>query len=96
MRVEQEKIELLKKEQKITVELKYKSWVHSAYLEELEMRAEAEARKRELLLTKLYARQNASIKQRISVNEGSFKNLYRKRTPYTENPEAMLFDGIRD
>ena len=60
------------------------------------MRAEAEARKRELLLTKLYARQNATIKSRIQLNEGSFKNLFRKRTPYADNPEAMLFDGIRD
>lgn len=43
----------------MTLELKYKSWVHTAYLMELEQRAEAEARKRELLLTKLYARLNA-------------------------------------
>jgi len=95
-RIEQEKIKLLKREQKITVELKYKSWIHSAYLMELEQKAEAEARKRELLLTKLYARLNAQIRSRLAYNEGTYKRNFRKRTGLSDAPETMLFDGIRD
>ena len=95
-RIELEKIKLLKREQKITVELKYKSWIHSAYLIELEQKAEAEARKRELLLTKLYAKLNAQIRQKLFYNEGTYRRNFRKRTGLADAPETMLFDGIRD
>ena len=95
-RRELEKIKLLKREQKITVELKYKSWIHSAYLIELEQKAEAEARKRELLLTKLYAKLNAQIRQKLFYNEGTYRRNFRKRTGLADAPETMLFDGIRD
>jgi len=61
-RVEQEKIRLLKKEQKVTARLKYRSNVIGERLDELESMAESESRKRELTLTKLYARLNGKIK----------------------------------
>jgi len=43
---------------------------------------EAEARKREMHLTKLYARLNSKIRAQVVFNEGNLKTLSRKRTPY--------------
>ncbi len=57
---------------------------------------ESESRKRELTLTKLYARLNGKIRQLIAYNEGNLKVIQRKRTPYQTNKNEMLFDGIRD
>ena len=57
---------------------------------------EAEARKREVTLTKLYARLNSKIRAQIYFNEGNLKTLSRKRTPYGAQESEMLFDGIRD
>ena len=60
-RIEQEKIRLLKKEQRVTARLKYRSKVLGEKLGETEQMQESDARKRELTLTKLYARLNGKI-----------------------------------
>jgi hypothetical protein len=57
---------------------------------------EAEARRRELTLTKLYARLNHTIRSQVTNAEGKLKAISRKRTPYGDKREEMLFDGIRD
>lgn len=59
---------------------------------------ESESRKRELTLTKLYARLNGKIRAQIAYNEGNLKVIQRKRVPYaeTDTKSEMLFDGIRD
>jgi hypothetical protein len=51
--MEHKKMLLLQKEQIATLNLKYQGWHHAAFLEEIESRSEAEARLRELTLTKL-------------------------------------------
>ena len=97
-RIEQEKIKLLKKEQRITARLSYRSKVIGQRLTELESMHESESRKRELTLTKLYARLNGAIRAQIAYNEGNLKVIQRKRIPYQDNDvkSKMLFDGIRD
>lgn len=80
----------------MTAKLKYSARIHGEELAELENMNETEARKREMTLTKLYARLNQTIKAQISFNEGNLKTLARKRTPFNANREDMLFDGIRD
>ena len=57
---------------------------------------ESESRKRELTLTKLYARLNGKIREQIAYHEGNLKVIQRKRVPYAETKNEMLFDGIRD
>ena len=57
---------------------------------------ESESRKRELTLTKLYSRFNGKVRAQIAYNEGNLKVIQRKRTPYAQNKDEMLFDGIRD
>jgi len=57
---------------------------------------EAEARRRELVLTKLYARLNNRIEMNIKNAEGSLKTLSRKRTNMDKDDNEQLFDGIRD
>src|SRR6056300_643737 len=94
--VEMEKLRLLQMEQRATTHLSYKAKVHGEELAELEAMLEAEARKREITLTKLYARLNSKIRAQIMFNEGNLKTLSRKRTPYGAQQEEMLFDGIRD
>lgn len=81
-RVEQEKIDLLRKEQHITARLTYRSKVIGEKLAELEAIKEAEARKRELTLTKLYARLNGKIRELVAYHEGNLKVIQRKRLPY--------------
>ena len=96
-RVEREKINLLKKEQRVTARLAYRSNVIGQRLAELEEMHENESRKRELTLTKLYARLNGKIKALVAYNEGNLKVVQRKKVPYSENNNTeMLFDGIRD
>ena len=65
-------------------------------LAEIEAMAESRARKREITLTKLYARLNGNIRTEIEFNEGNLKTIARKRTPYGAKSTEMLFDGIRD
>ena len=65
-------------------------------LAELEQMQEVESRKRELTITKLYARLNGKIREQVAYNEGVLKVIQRKKTPYGTNKESMLFDGIRD
>ena len=62
-KIEREKIELLKAEQRATARLSYKSKVIGERLTELEAMHESESRKRELTLTKLYARLNGKIRE---------------------------------
>jgi hypothetical protein len=60
---------------------------------------EAEARRRELILTKLYSRLNHTIKLDIEDNEGNLKTQMRSRTNLnldTKEDPDRLFDGIRD
>ena len=95
-KIELEKIKLLKQEQKVTARLSFRSKVIGERLAELESMHESESRKRELTLTKLYARLNGKIRSQIQFNEGNLKVIQRKRTPYAANKEEMLFDGIRD
>ena len=61
-RVEKEKVRLLQQEQRVTSHLTFRSKVLGEELAELEQMQDAEARKRELTLTKLYARLNSRIK----------------------------------
>jgi len=96
VKIEAEKIKLLKKEQRITARLSYKSKVIGERLAELEQMHESESRKRELTLTKLYARLNGKIRSEIAYNEGNLKVIQRKRIPHQDNKSEMLFDGIRD
>ena len=95
-RIEREKLRLIKKEQRVTARLKYRSNVIGERLAELEQMQESESRKRELTLTKLYARLNGKIRAQIHYNEGNLKVVQRKRIPHADNKSEMLFDGIRD
>ena len=71
--IELQKIKLLKKEQRITARLSYRSKMIGEKLADLETMHEAEARKRELTLTKLYARLNGKIRAQVAYNEGNLK-----------------------
>lgn len=95
-KIERDKINLLKREQRVTARLSYRSKVIGERLSELESMHESESRKRELTLTKLYARLNGKIRAQIAYNEGNLKVIQRRRTPYATNKDEMLFDGIRD
>jgi hypothetical protein len=58
---------------------------------------EAEARRRELVLTKLYARLNNRIRIQVEAAEGSLKTQMRSRTTtFSDDNSNRLFDGIRD
>lgn len=70
--------------------------MHAAELEEMENIIEAGTRDRELTLTKLYARLNNDIKEKITNADGKLHVTQRKRTPYNKEVDNMLFDGIRD
>ena len=72
-RVEAEKIALLQEEQRATIALRNEAWVHGEELGEYESRFEAEARKREVTLTKLYSRFNTLVKAQIINAEGNLK-----------------------
>lgn len=89
-------MKLLVLEQQATAHLAYESNVHTETLNEIEAMAESRARKRELTLTKLFARLNGNIRSEVTQNEGNLKTLSRKRTPYGAKSHEMLFDGIRD
>ena len=95
-KISKEKIELIKAEQRATARLGHRSKVIGERLTELESMQESESRKRELTLTKLYARLNTKIRGQIHFYEGNLKVIQRKRTPYQANTDEMLFDGIRD
>ena len=95
-KVETDKLKLLQQEQRITSTLSYKAKVLGEQLAELERMMDAEARKRELTLTKLYARLNSRIKEQVTFAEGSLRTTARKRTALGAKSEEMLFDGIRD
>ena len=95
-KIEKEKIDLLKKEQRVTARLTFRSKVIGERLVELEAMHESESRRRELTLTKLYARLNGKIREEVAYHEGNLKVIQRKRVPYAETKDEMLFDGIRD
>ena len=92
---EKSKIKLLQRELRFTSSLKHKSRVHGFKLDELEAMYDAEARRRELTITKLYARLNHTIHRQVFSAEGSLRTISRKRT-FNDKKEEMLFDGIRD
>lgn len=83
----------------MTADLVRTARIYGAQLEEIEEMFEAEARRRELILTKLYSRLNHRIKLDIEDNEGNLKTQLRSRTNLnleaSEDPNR-LFDGIRD
>jgi len=64
---------LLKTEMKSSARLKYKSSVLGFYLDEMEAIFMAEARKRELEITKLYSRFNNSINRKVKIAEGDLE-----------------------
>ena len=70
--------------------------MHGFKLDEIEEIFEANARKRELTLTKLYARLNHEIRRQVTAAEGNLRTIGRKRTGLTVNKDEILFDGIRD
>jgi endo-alpha-1,4-polygalactosaminidase (GH114 family) len=63
----------LKQEMAGSARLGYKSKVLGYHLDEIESMYEAEARKRELRITKLYARFNNDIAKRIRAAEGNLE-----------------------
>lgn len=76
--------------------LKYRSSVLGFYLDELEARHMAEARKRELEITKLYSKFNNNIAKKIQLAEGNLEVIQRRRTRAIKDKPNVLFDGIRD
>lgn len=76
--------------------LRYKSQVLGYYLDEIEAIHFAEARKRELEITKLYSRFNNDIARKITKAEGSLQVIQRRRTRAQQKNNNILFDGIRD
>ena len=90
------KMKLLREESNKTIELRYQGRYLAEILGEIEARFEAQSRKREIILTKLYARLNSKIKIQITKNEGAMKIQARKRIPLSANKDEMMFDGIRD
>jgi hypothetical protein len=78
-----------------TSRLTYKSKILGYHLDELESIYEAEARKRELTITKLYSRFNNDIARKIELAEGSLEVVERRRSKPSKD-ENVLFDGIRD
>lgn len=69
--LEYEKIKLLKQEMRGSARLSYKASVLGFHLDEIEAMYTAEARKRELRITKLYQRFNNEIAGKIANAEGS-------------------------
>lgn len=57
---------------------------------------EAESRRRELVLTKLYSRLNNRIRLQVENAEGNLKTQMRSRTNMDQEDSSRLFDGIRD
>jgi HD superfamily phosphohydrolase YqeK len=49
-------------------------------LDEIEQMQENEARKRELIITQLYAKLNNEIRRKVTNAEGSLQVIQRKRT----------------
>lgn len=97
MRVlEHQKIKLIKQEFKSTAHLNFRSDIHGFYLDEIEEIQENEARKRELIITQLYAKLNNEIRRKVHNAEGSLQVIQRKRTKATTKQDNVLFDGIRD
>jgi len=71
--LEFEKIRLIKKEFKSTAHLNFRSDIHGFYLDEIEQMQENEARKRELIITQLYAKLNNEIRRKVTNAEGSLQ-----------------------
>lgn len=57
----------------MTAHLSHRSKIIGEKIAELESMQESDSRKRELTLTKLYARLNGKIRQQIAYNEGNLK-----------------------
>lgn len=79
-KMELNKLNLIKKEAVTTANLTKHARIHGAKLEELEEMFEAEARRRELVLTKLYSRLNNRIRIQVEDAEGHLKTQMRSRT----------------
>lgn len=95
-KMEFEKIKLIQKEARVTANLAKIARMYGANLEELEEMYEAESRRRELVLTKLYARLNNRIRLQVENAEGNLKTQMRSRTGVDNENGNRLFDGIRD
>jgi hypothetical protein len=76
--------------------LRYKAHVLGFHLDEIEAIQTAEARKRELEITKLYSRFNNRLQRRVRDAEGDLEVIQRRRTRSTQKKDNVLFDGIRD
>lgn len=94
--LEIEKIKLLKRELTHSANLRHKSKILGFHLDELEAIYLAEARKRELEITKLYSRFNNEISSKIKHAEGNLEVIQRRRTRAVTKKDNILFDGIRD
>lgn len=95
-KMEFEKIRLIQKEARVTANLAKIARIYGAQLEELEEMYEAEARRRELVLTKLYSRLNNRIRLQVEDAEGNLKMQMRSRSTTDNDETERLFDGIRD
>lgn len=94
--MEFDKIRLIQKEARVTANLAKIARIYGAKLEELEELYEAEARRRELVLTKLYSRLNNRIRLQVEDAEGNLKMQMRSRSTTDNDETERLFDGIRD
>ena len=87
---------MLKRELTHSAHLRHKSKILGFHLDELESIYLAEARKRELEITKLYSRFNNEIATKIKHAEGNLEVIQRRRTRAVTKKDSVLFDGIRD
>ena len=97
-KVEEEKINLLKKERESEAELMVQSGQIGLTIDQLERENESKVKERERALTKLYARMNTKFKYRIYMADGHLVTQQRKIKKFMDEKkkEKMLFDGIRD
>lgn len=95
-KMELEKLKLMQQEARITANLVKFARIYGAQLEELEEMFEAEARRRELIITKLYARLNNWIRLQVEDAEGNLKTQMKSRATIDHEDTHRLFDGIRD
>ena len=97
-KVEEEKINLLKKERESEAELLEKSGQIGLTIDHLERQNEFKMKERERALTKLYARMNSKFKYAIFMADGHLQTQQRKIKKFIEQDkkDKMLFDGIRD
>jgi len=97
-KVEEQKIELMRRERFAEGELMVEAGAIGLSLDQLENRNEYRLKERERALTKLYARMNSKFRYAIWRVDGLLTAKQRKIKKYMDpkKKEKMLFDGIRD